>query len=550
MAVLEIQHGDEIATRIGLADDKPLVIGRGTDADIPVRGDGFISRRHVEIRVIAGRLSIRRLPGTGNPVISGGQPRDEFSIAHSERFAIGQTQFVFHNEGAQGTESGSPTPAVRQTLEDADLYAASSQDELRLLDLLELPEILATRPEAEAWTSVAAMARMGTGAAWAGIVRADGTAVVQDTGDGGGPQDKLSRSLIRSALASAPRPTLHSWDDDSGGGTSWAICAGIAATGGEPVALYLTGREGSAAKRRSDSRYAGLVADIVGRNLSVKRLENRQERLKRFFSGPVISKILESADPSELQPKLAQSTVMFFDLRGFSLRTEEQDEKVLAHLGALRGIMTAMTEEIFAENGVVLSYVGDGILACWNVPIPDPDHVNRACRAALKMVQRLKQMPGHWRCGIGLHTGRVVAGAMGSDQVFSYGVMGKVVNAASRVEGIAKIVESQILATREISDAVSKDVAVPVRLGRFQPVGMAEALEVFEITNCPADESRVEAFAEGLTAFEAGHWEKAYAAFDTRAPDDRPARFLKSLAEAHRRRPPRDWRGVVELSEK
>jgi len=209
-----------------------------------------------------------------------------------------------------------------------------------------------------------------------------------------------------------------------------------------------------------------------------------------------------------------------------------------------------MTDEIFRENGVVLQYQGDGILACWNVPVTEPNHVDRACRAALSMTARLSSMSGGWRCGVGLHTGEVVAGAIGSEQVFSYSVMGSVVNQASRVEGITKAVETPVLVTREVAEKVSCEVAVPMRVGRFRPLGMAVALDLYDLSLPPANDKRMECFGKGLDAFEKGEWEAAFDALGELGTRDRAARYLMLLAENYRRHPPREWTGIIELLEK
>src|ERR1700733_3418255 len=143
--------------------------------------------------------------------------------------------------------------------------------------------------------------------------------------------------------------------------------------------------------------------------------------------------------------------------------------------------MSAMSEEIFKESGVVLQFMGDGILACWNLPFPDQDHINRACKAALAMVAALERIGPAWRCGIGIHTGEVVAGSMGAKQLFSYTVMGPVVNQASRVEGITKTVEVPILVTKEVAEKISDQTAVVRRIGCFRPAGMDVELDLFEI---------------------------------------------------------------------
>ena len=189
--------------------------------------------------------------------------------------------------------------------------------------------------------------------------------------------------------------------------------------------------------------------------------------------------------------------------------------------------MNAMSDRIFRKGGVVLQYMGDGILACWNVPIADDERVDRACRGALSMVEALEKIPGDWRCGIGIHTGEVVAGAIGSDRMF-LSVMGSVVNQASRVEGITKVVEVSILATRDVAERVSPEVGVARRIGRFLPAGMETALDLYELTPPPADPERLALFARGLEAFEGGDG----AGLRTPGPAGarRPARALPHVA--------------------
>jgi adenylate cyclase len=210
-----------------------------------------------------------------------------------------------------------------------------------------------------------------------------------------------------------------------------------------------------------------------------------------------------------------------------------------------------MTDEILKEDGVVLQYMGDGILACWNVPRPEADHVDRACRAALAMRKRLAEIEPAMRCGIGLHTGRVVAGTIGSEQIFAYGLIGPVINQASRVEGITKTVGAPILVTREIAQKLTAESgASATLLGLFRPAGMTADLELYELRAGPLDPSRAAAFREASEALRAARWSDVAPALSALPADDGPARYLSAYAEKCASVPPPAWRGVIELSEK
>jgi adenylate cyclase len=167
------------------------------------------------------------------------------------------------------------------------------------------------------------------------------------------------------------------------------------------------------------------------------------------------------------------------------------------------------------------------------------------------MVESLRKIAPLWRCGIGIQTGEVVAGSISAKQLFSYTVIGAVVNQASRVEGITKTVEVPILVTREVAEMLSPGTVSPRRIACFQPAGMSTALDLFEIRP-PSSVAKPddELFALGLGAFERGEWESAYEKLDQMPSGDRPARYLKSLCEMYRRRPPKEWKGIIELSEK
>jgi len=554
-AVLEAIRPGEATLRFEIGENHSVVLGRTDESDWAVPHEKFLSRRHLELRMKAGRLTVKRLTGATNPVFNQGQEKEAFFLENGGQFVVGKTRFLFSLLSSRKDEV---KPDLKMSMTPEEVYEEGNivSDRLRILDLLELPEILREKSDSDSFAHIASLLRSVTGGAWSQIMRPGGKVLAVDSAmDSTG--FKTSRTLVEEALKHAPHPFLYCWTSGEQGlsatlqeGADWAVCAATQVHGEDPLLFYVAGQGGSEQVLKDNCRLVGLVADMVGRSLSVQRLEGLKEKLQRFFSGQVVSKIIESSDADELKPKLTEGTVMFFDIRGFSKLTEGKAEKILEKTGELQEVMTAMTEEIFKENGVVLQFLGDGILACWNLPFPDPEHVNRACRAALAMVAALERVAPSWRCGIGIHTGQVVAGSMGAKQLFSYTVMGPVVNQASRLEGITKIVEVPILVTKEVAEKISPNTAVVRRVGKFQPAGMNVALDVFEIHAPPEDRDKAKLFAKGLEEFEKGFWEDCYEILDHISPSDRPARYIKTLAEMHRRRPPKDWKGVIELSEK
>ncbi|HVA65350.1 MAG TPA: adenylate/guanylate cyclase domain-containing protein [Elusimicrobiota bacterium] len=559
---LELLSGGGVIERRPLVAAQPLVIGRGEKADWRVESEPFLSRRHVEVSLADGVLKVRKLPEASNPILRDGAARDEFILKNGESFVIGRSKFRFTLTRSEGAVRVSDErPKEQRTLDSSELYAAGGTSAaFRLRDLLELPEILRTRDRAGFYAHIAGMLRLATGAVWSCVLTEDGRVLGEDSADDLS-RFAASRMLLRKAVKEAPQPTIYSWSDASGGlkataapGTDWAICAAAKITDESAVAFYVSGRsaaeKGSRAAHLGSARFVGLVADIVGRSLSADRLQAQERRLEHYFSGPVVKKILKSANPEDLEPKQAEGTVLFFDIRGFSKKTEGNMEKMVEYLREIRRVMTAMTEIILAEHGVILQYMGDGILACWNLPYEDPKHIDRACRAAGLMSRELFRITDGWRCGVGLHCGPVVAGAIGSEQIFSYGVMGPVVNQASRIEGITKIVGVPVLVSRKIVERLSPAVAVPVRVGRFQPAGMETPLDLYELAEPPGNPGREKILAEGLAAFEAGQWAKTLEILGLLPAEDAPVRFLLSLTRDYARAAPPGWKGVIALTQK
>jgi adenylate cyclase len=521
--LLEARREDGSSTRLPLAAEAVQHLGSAASAEIRYLDEPYLSEFQAELELREGTLSVRQSPQATNPLFFQGHENPIVHLHPGECFVIGHTRFFL-------TEV--PDPAAGPLVE-------APEARLRLMNLLELPEIFRLRSARESLAHVATLLRLVCEARWVEI-RGPGGVLARDAAEDNLLMPPPDPGLLEKALGESPRPQVQVFP-----GGAWAMACQLTAPGEGNLLFIVQGQGATEASLQEKARFTGLIADTAARNLGLKRLEDFKQKLERYFSGKVVSKILDSADPAELEPRLARASILFFDIRGFSRLSEQGSQQALAGVQELRRVMTAMTEEIFSENGTVIQYMGDGLLACWGLPYPDERAEEHACQAALKMLARLEATAPQWRCGIGIHAGDVVAGSLGSEQVFSYNVMGTVVNQASRVEGITKLVEAPILVTEEVAKHV--EGSQKRRVGRFQPAGMDTALELYQLLPPGTKAGDME---PGLAAFERGDWDVAYHQLDALPAKDLPARYLKALAEMHRRKPPKDWRGVIELEGK
>ena len=301
------------------------------------------------------------------------------------------------------------------------------------------------------------------------------------------------------------------------------------------------------------------VAVILYRYVTANR--ERQElrsAFEKYVSPSVINSVMANPEKLVLGGERKRMTVLFSDLRGFTSFSEHRDAADLIKI--LNGYLNAMTDIVFDEHGVLDKYMGDAVMAFWGAPVDDPHHALRAVRTAILMRDRIVELNRAsyfgagvgLRAGIGISTGEMVVGNMGSHRHFDYTVIGDSVNLGSRVEGLTKQYGVEILATEETVKGLPKDyvfrqldrVAVkgkkdPVRL--YEVVGFAVALP-------PETRDRLDRFARALALYEADDFHGAsYAFADILAlyPNDGPSQVFWQRANHFMEEPPAaDWKGV------
>ena len=281
-----------------------------------------------------------------------------------------------------------------------------------------------------------------------------------------------------------------------------------------------------------------------------------KQAFRHYLSGEVIEKILR--DPAHLQlgGEKRELTIMFTDLAGFSTFSERLGPVELTTL--LNDYLSEMTDIIMDEGGTLDKYEGDAIIAFWNAPLEQSDHAVRACRAALRCQRRLAELREAYekRTGaalhmrVGLNTGDVVVGNMGSRKRFNYTILGDAANLAARLEGANKAFGTETMVSENTWRLASAEFRGR-QLADLRVVGRKTAVAVYELTGFATEAAPAgwEVFATGLTHFREGRFSQATEVFAQLSDDPAAQHYVRRCADlcAH---PPPSWDGVWSLTEK
>jgi adenylate cyclase len=206
----------------------------------------------------------------------------------------------------------------------------------------------------------------------------------------------------------------------------------------------------------------------------------------RYVSRDVYKQLMANPNLAELGGARREMTVLFSDLRGFTTITEQGHPEELVQ--QLNEYFTRMVDIVFRNGGTVDKFVGDMVMALFGAPVDDVDHADAAVVAAVEMVRELGELNRHWAAahrvqldiGIGINSGDMIAGNIGSSAIMSYTVIGDNVNLGSRLESLNKEFRTRII----ISEATRARLKKPFELRRLGDVvvkGKTRPVEIFEV---------------------------------------------------------------------
>ena len=571
--------------------DQPLEFGRSKeihDGTVPVNRiflqDKYASRHHARLEPQeSGGLLLRNLSSRKPVVLADGEeilPGDCRTIdGNTVCFWVGKTWVEVESEATPhevfatiaSSESGSDGGSFRQRFESIE--TPTMEILTQWFDtLISVQRAAAGAADFYQQAAQAAVSLIGFEKALV-LLQEDSNWVVK--GQSSLYKDsppKFSRSLLNQVVQE--RRTFYQSGEQlqsiSDGGL--AAASPIFDAKGEAIigAVYgyraIAGTGASCEVTPMDAQLLQTLASVV--SLGIVRMQREEEasilRIKfdQFFS-PALARELEK-DPSLLEGRERQITVMFGDLRNFTRHATRLSPSETCQ--AITDVLECMTVAIRQTEGVVVDYAGDGIMAIWNAPRDQSNHAELAATSALNILRELPVVSKKWqdrlglpfRIGIGINTGNALVGNTGTSYKFKYGASGQSVNLASRIESATKHIGVPILISQSTHELLNADFQTR-RLLKIRVVGLDEAVGVYELHGddpAGAWNERRDLYERALSQFEQKEWARSCQTIQPllfardEGIGDLPSLMLAGRAIDCLKSPPANFEAVIELADK
>lgn len=301
-----------------------------------------------------------------------------------------------------------------------------------------------------------------------------------------------------------------------------------------------------------------LVIYFLYSYLDTKRRKEQKEKLKiknafkQYVMPAIIDEMLKDPSKLKLGGEKKNLTILFSDIRGFTTISEKLGAEKLVKL--LNEYLTIMTDIVLENRGVVDKFIGDAIMAFWNAPLNDPEHTVLSVKTAVEMIKALEKANRDWnargypdvKIGIGLHSGEVIVGNMGSEQRFDYTCLGDHVNLSSRLEGLTKYYGASIIISEEIYNVV-KDKFVIRELDKVIVKGKTVPIQIYEVmTEYP----EFDRWKEAISLYRKARFSNALVLFE-QLPEDKASKMYIDRCRYFIENPPgKDWKAVHEMTTK
>ena len=305
------------------------------------------------------------------------------------------------------------------------------------------------------------------------------------------------------------------------------------------------------------------VKPVPSRLAEIDRLSDATQRMAtslgsfaKFIPTELVRTLFAQGVEARPGGETRDLTILFMDLANFTRISEALGDRVIELLG---DYLSEMSTVIGREQGTIDKFIGDGIMAFWNAPVSVPDHALAACRAALACQLRLAELravEGRMKleARIGLNSGAVLVGNIGSRDRLNYSAVGDPVNVASRLEALNKLYGTEIMLGEETA-ALVRDRAILRELDRVAVFGRIGGVRIFELVALEgAAPAWIEPYEKGLAAYRARLFDEADALFGrvlALKPGDKASALMRSrIATFRQNPPPPDWDGLAVIDSK
>ncbi|MBW1998082.1 MAG: adenylate/guanylate cyclase domain-containing protein [Deltaproteobacteria bacterium] len=296
--------------------------------------------------------------------------------------------------------------------------------------------------------------------------------------------------------------------------------------------------------------------------------EERERRkiggaFNQYVSKHVVSEMLKNPERLRLGGDKKELSVLFSDIRGFTTISETMPTEELVQV--LNEYLTSMTEIVFRHEGTLDKYMGDALMAIFGAPLDQFDHPIRACASALDMTSELARLNDRWvkegkiplEIGIGINTGIMMVGNMGSVHRFDYTVIGDAVNLASRLEAANKNYRTNILISESTYEKVKSHFEC-LELDSVRVKGKVEPVRIYHLMgrkgSVPWDPEAIQGFHAALEKYKERRWDEAVELFQEvveRAPGLHASHlYIKRCLDLKSNPPPPEWDGVFTMAMK
>jgi len=320
-----------------------------------------------------------------------------------------------------------------------------------------------------------------------------------------------------------------------------------------------------------DPSYVLIAGTIVFGHLVYNNFA-RENRLKQqikkqfgtYLSPALVEKLQKNPELLQLGGDTRELSIMFTDVRGFTSISEHYGSDVQGLTKIMNRYMTAMTRKILENNGTLDKYIGDAQMAFWNAPLDDPDHAKNAVKTALEMLNDLDRFNNEiagegvppFGMGLGINTGSVVVGNMGSSQRFDYTCLGDSVNLASRLEGQSKPYHVKLILGHNTYEHVKNDYLC-LELDEIAVKGKSQGVKIYTIVEKNSiNEAYARTHSDFINLYKKQEWDRIISYYRTLKNafggdmKEYYGMMMERVAEYKLNPPGKDWDGIYRATSK